>query len=51
MTNSPKNQSTFHINTVGNLHTGDVAIQGAQAGFQSNYTFPDPKQTEASQAV
>ena len=37
MTNSPKNQPTFHINTVGALNTGDVTIQRDQIGIQNNY--------------
>jgi len=39
MTNTPKPpkpQPTFHINQVGNLNTGDVAIQGDQIGIQTN---------------
>lgn len=51
MTNQPKNQPTFHINTVGNLNTGDVTIQGDQVGIQHNYAFPDPKQAEATRAI
>lgn len=51
MTHQPKNQPTFHINTVGNLNTGDVTIQGDQVGIQYNYTFPDPKQTEATRNI
>jgi len=38
MTDQPKNQPTFHINTVGNLNTGDVTIQGDQIGIQHSYT-------------
>ncbi len=38
MTNQPKNQSTFHINSIGNLNTGDVTIQGDQVGIQNHYT-------------
>jgi len=37
MTNTPKPQPTFHINQVGNINTGDVAIQGDQVGIQHNY--------------
>ena len=35
MTNPPKNQPTFHINSVGNLNTGDVTIAGDQIGTQN----------------
>ena len=35
MTNQPKNQPTFHINSVGNLNTGDVTIAGDQIGIQN----------------
>ena len=35
MTNPPKNQPTFHINSVGNLNTGDVTIAGNQIGTQN----------------
>ena len=35
MTNPPKNQPTFHINSVGNLNTGDVKIAGDQIGTQN----------------
>jgi HEAT repeats len=51
MSETPKNQPTFHINSVGNLNTGDVSIQGDQIGTQNNYNFPEPKQTEATQTV
>ena len=47
MTNSPKNQPTFHINSVGNLNTGDVTIQGDQIGIQHNATDPEIKQAIA----
>jgi HEAT repeat protein len=36
MTESPKNQPTFHINQVGNLNTGDIEIQGDQVGLRAN---------------
>lgn len=42
MTNQPKNQPTFHINSIGNLNTGDVTIAGDQIGTQNNYTT-DPE--------
>ena len=35
MTNQPKNQPTFHINSIGNLNTGDVTIAGDQIGTQN----------------
>ena len=35
MTNQPKNQPTFHINSIGNLNTGDVTIAGDQIGIQN----------------
>ena len=44
MSDSSKNQPIFHINTVGNLNTGDVTIQGAQIGIQHNY----PSATESN---
>jgi len=47
MTNSPKNQPTFHINSVGNLNTGDVTIQGDQIGIQHDATDPEIKQAIA----
>ena len=47
MTNSPKNQSTFHINSVGNLNTGDVTIQGDQIGIQHNAADPEIKRAIA----
>lgn len=47
MTNSPKNQPTFHINSVGNLNTGDVTIQGDQIGIQHNAVDPEIKQAIA----
>ena len=34
MSNSAKNQPNFRINTVGNLNSGDVTIQGDQIGIQ-----------------
>lgn len=48
MTNSPKNQSTFHINSVGNLNTGDVTIQGDQIGIQHNAADPEIKRAIAN---
>ena len=47
MTNSPKNQPTFHINSVGNLNTGDVTIQGDQIGIQHNAADPEIKRAIA----
>lgn len=35
---TPKNQPTFHIGQVGNINTGDVDIQGDQIGVQYNYS-------------
>lgn len=37
MTESSKNQPTFHIGQVGNINTGDVTIHGDQVGIQHNY--------------
>lgn len=51
MAETPKNQPTFHIGTVGNLNTGDVEIARDQIGTQNNYNFPDPQQAQATQAV
>jgi hypothetical protein len=34
MSDSAKNQPNFRINTVGNLNSGDVTIQGDQIGIQ-----------------
>jgi hypothetical protein len=40
------NQPIFHINTVGNLNTGDITIAGDQIGTQNNYTTdPEIKST------
>lgn len=50
MSDVPKNQPTFHINTVGNLNTGDVTIQGDQIGIQHNYA-PEPQETEAAKQL
>ena len=41
MTNSPKNQATFHINSVGNLNAGNLTIQGDQIGIQDNAEDPE----------
>ncbi len=51
MSDTPKNQPSFHINQVGNINTGDVSIARDQVGIQYNYTFPDPKQAEATQTI
>lgn len=45
MTETPKNQSTFNIGSVGNLNTGDVTIQGDQIGIQQNYSSSPELQT------
>ena len=37
MTNSPTNQPSFQINSVGNINTGNVTVQGDQVGIQHNY--------------
>ncbi|MEP0918799.1 hypothetical protein NC981_18370 [Leptolyngbya sp. DQ-M1] len=37
MTQSPKNQSIFYINQVGNINSGDVTIQGDQISIQHHY--------------
>ncbi|MFQ3617302.1 MAG: hypothetical protein SNJ57_09545 [Cyanobacteriota bacterium] len=37
MTETSKNQPTFHIQQVGNINTGDVTIHGDQIGIQHNY--------------
>jgi hypothetical protein len=50
MTDLPKNQPTFHINTVGNLNMGGVTIQGDQIGIQHHYA-PEPKETAASRQL
>jgi hypothetical protein len=47
MTESSKNQSTFHINQVGQINSGDVNVERDMVGIQYNYTFPDPKPAEA----
>jgi len=41
MTNSPKNQATFNINSVGNLNAGNLTIQGDQIGIQDNAEDPE----------
>jgi len=41
MTDSPKNQPTFHINSVGNLNAGNLTIQGDQIGIQDNAADPE----------
>jgi hypothetical protein len=48
MAESPKNQPTFNIGSVGNLNTGDVTIQGDQVGFQYNYPISPELQTAIS---
>ncbi|WP_172188672.1 HEAT repeat domain-containing protein [Microcoleus asticus] len=47
MTEPSKNQPTFHIHQAGQINTGDVNVERDMVGFQYNYTFPEPKQTEA----
>jgi hypothetical protein len=42
MPETPKNQPTFNIQSVGNINTGDMTIQGDQIGIQQNYTT-DPE--------
>jgi len=49
MSEQPKNQPVFNINQVGNINTGDVAIQGDLVGIQHNYA-PEPN-TEATQQL
>lgn len=51
MTEPSKNQNTWNINQVGNLNTGHQNVEGGQVGIQYNYTFPEPKQTEAVSQV
>ena len=51
MTEPAKNQNTWNINRVGQINPGEVTIQGDMVGFQYNYTFPEPKQTEAVSQV
>lgn len=49
MSETPKNQPTFHINQVGNLNTGDVSIARDQVGIQHNYAAPNPQLESALQ--
>jgi hypothetical protein len=51
MTEPSKNQPSFKIHHVGQINSGEVTIQGDMVGFQYNYTFPEPKQTEAVSQV
>jgi len=50
MTESPKNQPTFHIGQVANLNTGDVTIEGDQVGIQHNYA-PQQDLSQAAQDI
>lgn len=51
MTEPSKNQNTWNINQVGSINNDEVNVQGDMVGFQYNYTFPEPKQTEAVSQV
>jgi len=37
MSDSSKKHPIFHVNTVGNINTGDVTVQGDQIGIQHNH--------------
>lgn len=50
MTETSKNQPTFHIQQVGNINTGDVTIHGDQVGIQ-HQSIQEKKQKEQPKNV
>lgn len=50
MTDTPKNQPTFHIQQVGNINTGDMTIHGDQIGIQ-HQSIQEKKQKEQPKNV